>query len=267
MATLTPAELITLALNAAKHGAIVSYPTDGKVQIAPGSSNGDTVLSGVKLGSNPAFRNGQITAGPMTTDEWWGRVVQAAAIMYAESGGVTNARCYNIDGPDGKPTCSNRPPAGPRGVDRGLCQWNSVAWPMINDAAADNPIVAATLLFYVSNGYSTWQPWNGSKGLDQNSDKFKTVLKAAEDMAGHALDKGVFGIPGEVGLYNGIQTGIDALGGVVDWAASLGKLLASLVSGAFWRRVGLGAAGLALVVVALVLLSGVTTSVARKAAP
>lgn len=271
MATLTPNDIINLVAKAAKAaGTVTSTPgtsgaLSGTVTLGPGSFSDATLVNGVKLGSNPAFRHGQISTQTIKATEWLSRQTFAAAIIYAESGGRTNARCFNIDKPDGSPGCSPTGPAGPRGVDRGLWQWNSVAWPTITDTAADDPASATILAYLVSNGFSDFGPWKKSKGMDTNSEPFKVIAKAMEDQMGYVIDKGIFGIPGEAGFYDSI-TG--ALGGALDWATALGKLLSNLISVSFWKRVGMGAAGLGLLILAIVLFSGNTIrSTVRKVTP
>lgn len=271
MATLTPNDILNLVAKAAKAaGTLTSTPgtsgaLSGTVTLGPGSFNDATMVNGVKLGSNPAFRHGQISTQTIKATEWLDRQTFAAAIIYAESGGVTNNRCYNVDDANGNPTCRKTPPAGPRGVDRGLWQWNSVAWPTITDTAADDPASATILAFLVSNGFSDFGPWKKSKGMDPNSEPFKVIAKAMEDQMGYVVDKGLFGIPGEAAFYDTI-TG--ALSGALDWATGLAKLLSTLVSVSFWKRVGMGAAGLGLLIFAIVLFSGNTVrSSVRKVTP
>lgn len=205
-------------------------------------------LGGVDLRSS-AMRNGKLTEQRITNEQWLARKVQAVAVAYAESGGVTNARCYNVDGPDGRPTCNPRPPAGPRGTDRGLYQFNDKAWPMIPDAAADNPQTAVRLVSVITDGFRDWGPWSGSKGLDPSSAPFKAALAQFENELGEAIPKGIFGLPGEEQLYDAASS---VWGTVIGWAEALGKLLSVLISPTFWRRIGLGALGFILAAYALV---------------
>lgn len=185
----------------------------------------------------------------LTYGEWVNRIIQAACIMYAESGGDTEARCYNVDDANGRPTCSPTPPAGPRGVDRGLWQWNNVAWPTISDLAAFDPEVSTDMAYRVSNGFATWGPWTGSRGLDANSEPSKTVRNSerARSLRTYEGDTATEEIP-----FTPIDVPkIDLFG----WADALGRLLSNLISAAWWRRVGVGFAGVALVIAAVVWLN------------
>ncbi len=204
-------------------------------------------IGGVDVRSG-AFHNGRIVEQRLTVEQWHARQITATAVLFAESGGVTNARCYNVDGADGKPTCSPRPPAGPRGTDRGIAQFNDKAWPMIPDTAADNPGTAVKLVALITNGYRDWGPWEGSAGLDPNSAPFKAARAQYEDTLGIVIDKGLFGLPGETAVYGAVE---GVFGTILGWAEALGKLLSVLLSVAFWRRVGMGALGLVLVALAL----------------
>lgn len=51
----------------------------------------------------------------------------------------------------------------------------------------------------------------------------------------------------------------DIVSAVTDWATALGKLLGNLISGAWWRRVGIGALGVVLVIIAVVFAAGTPT--------
>jgi hypothetical protein len=198
---------------------------------------------------------------PLT--QWVEGILTAASIMQAESGGDTDARCFNIDGPDGKPTCSATGPAGPRGVDRGLWQWNNVAWPDISDLAAFDPVVSSDIAYRVSDGFRSWAPWTTptSLGLDPNSRPSKLIREStnARALRGEYLTTGTEEIP-----FTPIDVPrIDVFG----WADALGRFLSALISPAFWRRVGIGAAGIALVVLAVLVLNrGNIAAVARVVA-
>lgn len=189
----------------------------------------------------------------ITNQEYDQRAVRAASIMMAESGGKTDARCYNYD-KDGKASCSPTPlPAGTpgtqRGIDRGLWQWNSVAWPDISDMAADEPETATDIAYRVSKGFTTWGPWRGSRGLDPNSTPSRTIAAEYENMLGVVVDD----TPILSQLDPDANGTPDGLAPVLGWLEALGKLLSNLLSPAWWRRLGIGALGLLLVVIAVVL--------------
>lgn len=235
MATLTPAQLVNLAqqtINARVKSRDLTG-TSGTVVLVDAADPSKT--SSVEL---------------RDIDQ---RVIMAASIMMAESGGKTDARCYNYDGPNG-PTCSPTPlPAGTkgteRGIDRGLWQWNSKAWPDISDMAADEPETATDIAYRVSKGFTTWGPWRGSKGLDPNSAPSKAVQAAFKDMMGDVRD--------DTPILSWIDPDAngtpDGLAPALGWLEALGKLLSNLLSPAWWRRLGIGALGLLLVIIAVVL--------------
>ena len=236
MATLTPAQIIDL----------VQEPLTKRRISGPMSaeSRGFYVIADLK---NPADRS---LAQRISTAEYDRRVVRAASIVYAESGGRTDAVCYNVNGPDGRPTCSPKPPAGPRGVDRGLWQWNSKAWPQITDLQAFDPSASTEIAYTVSNAYTSFGPWSKSRGMDPTSAQSKTIADTYESMLGRAVD--------DTPILSQIDPNADgvpdALGAVVGWAEGLGRLLSFLTSADWWRRVGLGALGVVLVAGAVVLL-------------
>jgi hypothetical protein len=66
-----------------------------------------------------------------------------AAIAYAESRYVTNARNVNKDG----------------SVDRGVLQINNRAHPDVSNSCADNPLCAFKAAFKISNGGHNFTPW------------------------------------------------------------------------------------------------------------
>lgn len=193
--------------------------------------------TGGAIALDPAF-GGNVDPFTLPKDSWIQRQIVAASIIWAESGrGDATARCYNVDKPDGTHTCSKSGPAGPRGVDRGLWQWNNKAWPAIPDEAADNPEAATMIAFLVTRGWSEWGPWRGSAGLDPNSPTSKEIAAEFLNQWGVVRDDSLDWVPSNV----------------LDWAAGLGKLIGNLLDPAWWRRLGVFALGGALVVVALVL--------------
>lgn len=204
--------------------------------------------TGGAVALDPAFR-GNVEPFTITKDEWIQRQIIAASIIWAESRGDTDARCFNIDGPDGRPTCSKTGPAGPRGTDRGIWQWNNKAWPGIPDETADNPEAATMIAFLVTRGWAEWGPWRGSQGLDPESGPSKTISAEFENQWGIVRDDSLDFLPD----------------GLLDWTKALAKLLGNLLSGAWWRRVGVFALGVALVVLAVVLtLAPAATDVAKE---
>ena len=186
------------------------------------------------------------------------RIINAASIMYAESGGVTDAKCYNYD-KNGSPSCSPTPlPAGTpgteRGVDRGLWQLNSVAWPTVNDMAAFDPYDSTRLAFLISGGFRNWGPWAKSKGMDPNSAPAKAVQAAYAETEGRVIDKGVLGLPGEAQVLDAAEGAVGAVTGIgstlLGWAEALGRILSHLLDAQWWTRLAIGALGVVLVLIA-----------------
>ncbi len=70
------------------------------------------------------------------------------AILWVESGGGNTAAF--------RPAIAN--PLG--GEDRGLCQWNSKAWPAITDEVAYHPVRCIELMWVHSRQGAEWGPWN-----------------------------------------------------------------------------------------------------------
>lgn len=238
MAQLTPAQLLNLASERIARQRVNQARTDGVVELVDTDNP-----------SGPKVR--------LTEAEYDARIVRAASIMLAESGGKTDARCYNYDGPNG-PTCSPTPlPAGTkgtqRGVDRGLWQFNSVAWPQVDDLMADDPDASTDAAFRASRMFSSWGPWRGSRGLDPQSQPSRTIAAQWEQMMGRAVD--------DTPILSQLDPNADGnpvdgvLGGVLGWAEALGRLLTNLIDPAWWRRIGIGALGILLVILAVVLIA------------
>lgn len=174
----------------------------------------------------------------LTREQFKKGALTAACIAYAESRG--DPTVINVNGVKS---------SAPGSRDRGIVQWNDKAWPGITDAMALNPRIAFVLFWRVSKGWQDFSPWHGSLGLDPTSAPSQVILKEYESMTGKAVDLGLFGIPDVKPLIDA------ALGGVLDWAKALGRLLSKLLDPAWWKRVGIGALGLLLIVAALVLIA------------
>lgn len=161
-------------------------------------------------------------------DDFTQGAITAACVCYAESRGDPAAR--NVNGPDS---------SAPGSIDRGLFQFNNQAWPKITDAMAYNPRIAFLLAWRITDGWQDWATWHGSKGLDRNSDESKVVVAEWENMTGRATPEAL---------------GTGLVGGLMDWAKSLGAILSHLLQPEWWKRIGVGAVGLLLIVAALVLI-------------
>lgn len=204
-------------------------------------------------------------SSPITQLELEARVLQAARIMMAESGGLPTAVCYNYQKPNGDRTCSGVPlppgtPGTERGVDRGLWQFNSVAFPKVNDMCAFEPECSTEAAYFASNGFTAWGPWSKSAGIDPTAQRYdgvrQVVMDAWADMQGDVQLKGwgddVTDLGGAIG-DGAVATARDIVDALPDWTKSLGRLLARLVDPEWWRRFGLGALGLLLILIAVAL--------------
>jgi hypothetical protein len=236
---LSPADLINLAT-----GAVTEHVDRAATDKLPQGSV--AIVEQLPIAGNPGW-----APFTMTGDERTAAIIRAASIMLAESGGDTQAVCYNVTGANGQPTCSKTGPAGPKGRDRGLWQFNEKAFPDISDQAAFDAHQSTALAYIISSGFRSFGPWAKSKGMDPTSQPSQQIQAAYESMLGRAVPKGIFGLPGEEQFYDFVQ---GAVGSVTDWADGLRQLLAHLLSAAWWRRVGLGALGVLLVVIAVALL-------------
>lgn len=221
MAKLSPAQLINLAQTALGSHVKSHNWSDGTVTLYRYGPNG--------------VANGEYT---ITVSEYDNRIIQAAAIMLAESGGDTDAF---------RPASKN--PKG--GNDRGLWQWNDKAWPQISDLVAYDPAMSTRQALIVSEGFSKWGPWARSNGLNHQHDTYKTIKAEYENMLGVVVD--------DTPILSDIDPdadGIpDAVEGLASWTDALGKLLGNLTSADWWRRVGVGVLGVAFVLLAVILIA------------
>lgn len=180
----------------------------------------------------------------------------AFAIVRAESDGVTNAERAEADNPLG-------------GIDRGIWQWNSKAHPDISDADAYHPIVATQWAADKSNRGTDWGPWaygptsyRGTSRTDLDIAGAKTaiarVVLAGELMTASELRARFAALGFEnntIGntIVENVSLGpLDALG---SWAEGLTRLLGNLLSGEWWKRIGIGALGAGLVTLAVALIA------------
>jgi len=194
----------------------------------------------------------------------------AVAVIWRESRGVSNAFRPESQNPRG-------------GDDRGIVQWNSKAWPNISDDVAYNPRAAIVQMLYVVR--------TGESGVPDNAtgkDRFKhwnvgryhygddeAVISAADEAAAKAAianpispvakleaagsrtitDDNTWN-PGQAAqdaVTDGAGAVTDAVAGAIPWAGSLATVLGALGDPAWWRRIGIGALGVALVWAAIVL--------------
>lgn len=188
------------------------------------------------------------------------RVSTAAAIIMAESGGNTVARCYNHRNSAGVVYCGARGPnpdgsgGGVISIDRGLCQFNSVWHAELTDAQCDDPKTAVSAMFHVSAGFVWFKEW-----ATFNSGDYARFLPETQSAYDALTAKG----PGAVtqilskiggGFVAGGHVAGSVAGGVVKSTVSLGEFLAHLSDPNEWRRVLYVVLGLVLVVAGAFLL-------------
>lgn len=204
----------------------------------------------------------------------------AAAVLVAiserESGGWSNAY---------RPASKN--PGG--GNDRGVLQFNSKAYPNISDDEAFDPVRAfaragSIIKAKERGGREGFGPWDiGPNAYSGNPKQIDTSAAAnavrspidpspklvAKGLtgAGNAIAAG-FDIPGPFddwaksgvdALPNPLDVGGDIVSAIVavfqpvgDAFATIGRLFANLVDPGWWRRIGVGALGIGLILAAIV---------------
>ncbi len=169
---------------------------------------------------------------------WTGdNAATAVAIVLAESGGKTNAY---------RPASAN--PRG--GNDRGLWQINDKAHPALSDQDAYWP-PTATAYAYGLWQRSGWGPWN--YGPRAYTGRPRTDLNITRGRQAIANPKNPnFQVPTMPG------TGIEQVGELVsnlapDWMGRLAQLLGNLLSGEWWRRIGVAVLGVGMIIAAIAL--------------
>lgn len=179
--------------------------------------------------------------------------ISMVSIAMAESGGNPKAR--NVNHKPGKEDDGS--------VDRGLYQFNNYWNPEISDADAYDPVKATHWAFIKSNGWKNFKPWTNSKGL--NFDFKQKVGLAIINPAGGG------GITGWIDAATDTsETGREAIADtLVPWAEGLAALLTNLVDPEWWKRIGIGALGVIILIVALVVIfakpvENITTEAAGK---
>ena len=218
-----------------------------------------TDSAGVRTMVDPVEPSNAAKRYTLTPAEWQALNSQAAAVMLASSGGITDYRCFDTAR---QPSSTPPPiywkyscrPAG-TGYDRGLWAFNSKTYGpgtkyALSDALADDPEQSTNAAYILTNGWRDWAPFAGSAGLDKTGAAATAVAADVAKGDGYVVDN----TPGP-----GSTT--DLLG----WAAGLGKLLSFVTSSSFWRRVGIGALGVVLVYEGVHILTGSGPSITEAA--
>jgi hypothetical protein len=159
----------------------------------------------------------------------------ATSIVMAESSGDTLITHKNNDG----------------SIDRGMWQFNDKAHPTLSDTQAFDPVASTEYAYTISKGFTVdgmkavWHDGKGkpSKGLD-GAYVLITARQLGIDLGGSPLDT--------------VSTAANSVFSAVtpDWVSSAGKVLGNLLNGTWWKRIGIGALGVIIVLIALILLFG-----------
>lgn len=169
----------------------------------------------------------------------------AAAIGMAESGGRTDAV-----GDVGLQTAKWGPSVG-------IWQIRSLNAEKGKGTARDEianrePGANARAMLTISGGGKNWGPWSV-----YTNGAYKAHLPAARAALGDAKGASATDLIGDLATDPGAA--LDAAGQIIpdvlDPLAAVGAFLGTISDPAWWRRIGVGAAGVALIIVALVLLS------------
>lgn len=155
-----------------------------------------------------------------------GEAAIATSIALAESGGNAQAVNNNRNG----------------STDTGLWQINSVH----RKANLTNPASNAMAMADISEMGRNWSPWVTYK-TGANLPHLKASTAAVAKIAGKG--DGYMDVAENLPIVGGaVGVARDGLSVVPDVLGLVGKFLASLTNPEFWKRLGIGAAGLAVVV-------------------
>lgn len=172
------------------------------------------------------------------------RLARAVAVVMAESGGNTAAY---------RPASRN--PGG--GEDRGLWQINSRYHPDVTDDEAYQAGWSTRWAFRKSAGFTDFGLWAADDGIGAGQlSRARTALAAPVDPTARLAAAGqlsIAGPPVQSDADRLVDTIGGALGAAVEWPVLLADLLRRLLDAALWRRVLIGAAGVAVIVAAIVL--------------
>lgn len=188
--------------------------------------------------------------------------VTAVAVVLGESGGDTRAVNRNTDG----------------SIDRGLWQINSRWHPDVTDEQAFDINASTQAAWRISSGGTDFNPWHATKAtafaghletardaLDRLnvSDELRDRAETAEGDPGVRTVSPVDVVRSGAGTVADVASG--ALGGIGELVGLAARALGVLTSGDFWRRAALVVAGVALLVLAAVLVFG--RSAVRNVSP
>lgn len=167
------------------------------------------------------------------------RVADAVSVIFAESGGDTDARCYNVHNAAGHVVCAKSPPPGGAiSVDRGLCQFNDHSHPEVSDATAANPQLAVGAMFHLSHGFIDFHEWSGWTSGNYRRYRTAALGEARAQLAGektHPLTDATAAVGGGLVGAGGAVAG--AAGGIASAVTSVPEFLSKLSSQGTWVRV------------------------------
>lgn len=184
-------------------------------------------------------------------------VATATAVIFAESGGDTQAVCSNVfDARTGRVVCQkNGVPAGPiLSRDRGLCQINSLSHAEVSDAQAFDPQQAVGAMFHISSGFVDFHQWT-----TYTSGAYRRFLPQAQGEAKAQLAGGPSPLTAATAAVGGVLYGAGtaaagAASGAVDAVSSVPHFLGLLTSTRTWERVLLVVVGIGATIAGAVML-------------
>lgn len=166
------------------------------------------------------------------------KLIDVAAVVWGESGGDTQAVNVNADG----------------SRDRGAFQINDRAHPEVSDAKAFDWRSSIAAAKVISHDWSDLSPWSVTRSSRWGSIKDE-VTKAAKPIADKNTGTAV--LDQVTGAFDKLVPG-NPFSGLVDVLQTLSgltvKLLGALLDPDFWKRLGLGLAGVALIIVGVLAL-------------
>lgn len=223
-------------------------------------------------------------------DRTWSRMTGADIDRYRKLGIATAIVLKESGGDDQR----INPNDNGQGRSRGWWQfleryWNADSTPAVPDSVALSPTLSTDAAFVVSRQFTNWQPWH-SGGHDLAAEFAETDHARKSWTDGHAamMADAAKSLPPALLTVLGQTSGQvaprvedslgDMLGGgkigtAVDAVVSpfaglvggLGRILAALTSATWWRRIGIGAAGVALIIGAVALANRNTIAKATPA--
>lgn len=181
-----------------------------------------------------------------------------ASIVKAESGGDTSATHTNSDG----------------SIDRGMWQINSKAHPDLSAASAFNPQAATEYVYTITDGFKATQfarIWVTNKGVPSKGLNPTNIASAQTDIVTGIASGGGGDIgttvsdPGKTitDAGKGVTDIVDTITALPDAALAL---LRKLLDPTFWKRIGIGTLGVAILIVAIILVFKKPIVEATKAA-